>query len=54
MDTIRFGITAFLDIFHHPVFYRTENTTFRKMDLIPSSGKKGGEDIYSVGALRKS
>jgi hypothetical protein len=30
-----------------------ENTTFRKLDLFPSSGG-GGEDTYSVGPLRKS
>jgi hypothetical protein len=28
-----------------------ENTTFRKMDLFPSSGEGGGEDTYSVGPL---
>jgi hypothetical protein len=38
---------TFLDFFHRPVFYRTENTTFRKKDLFPSSGE-GGEDTYSV------
>jgi hypothetical protein len=26
---------------------------FRKLDLFPSSGKKGEEDTYSVGPLRK-
>jgi hypothetical protein len=31
-----------------------ENTTFRKLDLFPSSGEGGGEDTYSVGTLRKS
>jgi hypothetical protein len=25
-----------------------ENTTFRKLDLFPSSGEDGGEDTYSV------
>jgi hypothetical protein len=45
-------ITEFLDFFHHPVFKRIENMTFRKLDLFPSSGE--GEDIYSVGSLRKS
>jgi hypothetical protein len=30
-----------LDFFHRPVFYRTENTTFRKLDLFPSSGEGG-------------
>jgi hypothetical protein len=28
-----------------------ENTTFRKLDLFPSSGEGGGEDTYSVGPL---
>jgi hypothetical protein len=28
----------FLDFFHRPVFWRTENTTFRKVDLFPCSG----------------
>jgi hypothetical protein len=31
-----------------------KNTTFRKLDLFPSSGKGGGEDTYSVGPLRES
>jgi hypothetical protein len=31
-----------------------ENSTFRKLDLFPSSDEGGGEDIYSVGPLRKS
>jgi hypothetical protein len=31
-----------------------ENTTFRKLDLFPSSGEGGGEDTYSVGPIRKS
>jgi hypothetical protein len=29
-----------------------ENTTFRKLDLFPSSGEGGGEDNYSVGHQR--
>jgi hypothetical protein len=31
-----------------------ENTTFRKLDLFPSSGEGVGEDTYPVGHLRKS
>jgi hypothetical protein len=31
-----------------------ENTTFRKLDLFPSSGEGGVEDTYSVGPLRES
>jgi hypothetical protein len=30
-----------------------KNTTFRKLDLFPSSGEGGGEDTYSVGPLRE-
>jgi hypothetical protein len=32
----------------------TENTAFRKMELFPSSGKRGDEDTYSAGSLGKS
>jgi hypothetical protein len=38
----------FSGLFHCPVFQK--NTTFRKLDLFPSSGEGGREDIYSVGA----
>jgi hypothetical protein len=31
---------------HRPVFYRLENTSFRKLDLFPSSGERVGEDTY--------
>jgi hypothetical protein len=31
-----------------------KNTTFRKLDLFPSSGEGGGEDTYSVGPLSPS
>jgi hypothetical protein len=37
-----FGITRFLDFVHRPVFWKLENTIFRKLDLFPSSGG-GGE-----------
>jgi hypothetical protein len=30
--------TGILDFLHRPAFWRTENTTFRKLDLFPSSG----------------
>jgi hypothetical protein len=30
-----------------------KNTSFRKLDLFPSSGEGGGEDFYSVGPLRE-
>jgi hypothetical protein len=45
-------ITGFLDFF--PTSSILENTTFRKLNLFPSSGEGGGEDTYSVGPLRKS
>jgi hypothetical protein len=32
-------ITGFLDFFHRPVFCKIENTTFRKLNLFPSSGE---------------
>jgi hypothetical protein len=42
------------DFVHRPVFRRTlKNTTFRKLDLFPSSGEGVG-DTYSVGSVRKS
>jgi hypothetical protein len=31
-----------LDFVHRPDFYKPENTTFRKLDLFPSSGEGGG------------
>jgi hypothetical protein len=31
--------TGFLDFVHRPEFYKQENTTFRKLDLFPSSGE---------------
>jgi hypothetical protein len=37
-----------------PSYGILENTMFRKLDLFPSSGEGGGEDIYSIGPLRKS
>jgi hypothetical protein len=39
-------ITAFFDFFHHPVFYKLENTTFWKLNLFPSSGV-GGRHLLS-------
>jgi hypothetical protein len=35
-------IAGFLDFVHRPVFQKIENTTFRKLDLFPSSGEGGG------------
>jgi hypothetical protein len=51
-DIYSVGINGFLDYFRRPVFYKIENTTFRKLDLFPSSGE--GEDTYPVRLLRKS
>jgi hypothetical protein len=39
--TVNIKITPFLDSFHRPVFKRPENTMFRKLDLLPSSGDSG-------------
>jgi hypothetical protein len=39
-------INGFLDFFHRPVFYRLENTTFRKLDLFPSSGEGGSALVF--------
>jgi hypothetical protein len=38
--------TGFLDLVHRPEFYKQENTTFRKLDLFPSSGEGGGHLLY--------
>jgi hypothetical protein len=37
-----------------PSYCIPKNTTFRKLDLFPSSGEGGGEDTYSVGSLRET
>jgi hypothetical protein len=52
-DGVAHRVAGFLDFFHRPVFLGGRNTMFRKRDLLPSSGE-GGEDIYSVGSLRRS
>jgi hypothetical protein len=36
-NVVGLKITGFLDCGHRPVFYKLENTTFRKLDLFPSS-----------------
>jgi hypothetical protein len=46
------GITGVLGFVHCPVLKKTENTTFRKLHLYPSSSE--GEDTYSVGYIRKN
>jgi hypothetical protein len=35
-------ITGFLDFVHRTVFKKLENTAFRKLSLVPSSGEEGG------------
>jgi hypothetical protein len=45
-------ITGCSDFVHRPIFWKLENTMFRKLDLFPSSGE--GVDTYSVGSLRDS
>jgi hypothetical protein len=41
-----------MDFFHRPVFWKTDNTTFRKLDLFPSSGE--GEHTYSISTLERA
>jgi hypothetical protein len=41
-----FITTKLLDFFHRPDFYKPENTTFRKLDLFPSSGVGGRHLLY--------
>jgi hypothetical protein len=40
-----------LAFFHRPVFYRLENTTFRKLDLFPSSGEEAERFVLQVEAI---
>jgi hypothetical protein len=35
-----FEIIMFMDFFHRPMFFFLKKTTFRKLDLFASSGKK--------------
>jgi hypothetical protein len=39
---VTFIATRFLDFVHRPDFHKQENTTFRKLDLFPSSGEGVG------------
>jgi hypothetical protein len=51
--TLRVRITGFLDFVHRQVFYKLENTTFRKLDVFPSSGE--GEKIPTqLGPLERA
>jgi hypothetical protein len=45
-------ITGFSDFVHRPVFQKLENTTFRKLDLFPSSGD--GETPALLGPLERA
>jgi hypothetical protein len=45
-------ITLFLNFVHRPIFDILENTTFRELDLFPSSGE-GGETLILLGALER-
>jgi hypothetical protein len=47
-------ITEFFGLFHRPVFYRLENTTFRKLDLLPSSGERGEKTPTQLGPLERA
>jgi hypothetical protein len=40
-------VTWFLDFFHRPVFFGSRNTTFRKLDVLPSSGEEGKRTLLS-------
>jgi hypothetical protein len=42
---IAFITTKLLDFVHRPDFYKPENTTFRKLDLFPSSGEGGATTL---------
>jgi hypothetical protein len=44
--------TGFLDFVHRPEFYKQENTTFRKLDLFPTSGEGGAPTL--LGTLEKA
>jgi hypothetical protein len=49
--SITLRIAGILDSVHHPVFLKLENTTFRKLDLFPSSGE--GRTPILLGPLEK-
>jgi hypothetical protein len=46
--------TELLGFWTYSIVWYLENTTFRKLDLFPSSDEGAGEDTYSVGPLRKN
>jgi hypothetical protein len=43
-----------LDVAYRPVFQKLEITTFRKMDVFPSSGECGGKTPTQLGPLEIS
>jgi hypothetical protein len=43
----------FFYFIHRPVFYKLENTTFRKLDLFPSSGE-GEKTPTLLGPLERA
>jgi hypothetical protein len=43
--------TKLLDFVHRPDFYKPENTTFRKLDLFPSSGEGGAPTLQKTQKL---
>jgi hypothetical protein len=45
-------ITEFLDFVRRPLFYKLENTRFRKLDMFPPSGE--GETPILLGPLEKA
>jgi hypothetical protein len=47
------GIAGFLDFVHLPVLQTQKNTTFRKVDLFPSSGE-GRETSILLGLLERA
>jgi hypothetical protein len=51
--TLIFRITGFSDCIHRPVFYKLENTAFRKLDLFRSLGE-GGETPTLLGPLGRA
>jgi hypothetical protein len=47
-NLVNLGSAGFLDFAHRPEFYILENTTFRELDLFPSSGEGKEISIFRV------
>jgi hypothetical protein len=45
---------GFLDFFHRPVFKKTENTTFPKLELFPFSGEGEGKTHTQLSPLERA